>query len=58
MKESELDKYDNHPYVMYCTECGQKHEVRTQSNGSAEYMTDIYIKCSCGDFVKFELPVN
>jgi len=39
-------------------ECGNIIEVSTQEDGNPEYYTDVYVKCSCGESVKFSLPVN
>lgn len=45
-------------YTKRCN-CGENHEVRTQTDSSPEYYTNIYLKCgACGEYVKFELPVN
>ena len=46
-------------YIEKCV-CGKETEVSTQKDHrSAEYYTDVYVKCSsCGKSVKFELPVN
>ena len=44
-------------YTKKC-ECGKDMRVRTQTDGSPEYYTDIYVLCDCGKEVLFQLPVN
>lgn len=45
-------------YANRC-ECGQLIEVSTQGGGNcAEYQTEVYVKCQCGQSVLFVLPVN
>lgn len=39
-------------------ECGNEIEVSTQPDEYPEYTTFVFVKCSCGKSVKFELPVN
>ena len=39
-------------------ECGRVIEVSTQQDNYAEYITTVYVRCTCGKSVKFELPVN
>ena len=38
--------------------CGKTHEVSTQKDRHPEYKTEIYIRCECGESVRFVLPVN
>lgn len=44
-------------YMGKCV-CGNTIEVSTQEDDQPEYRTDVFVKCSCGKSVKFELPVN
>jgi len=39
-------------------ECGNVIEVSTQQDDGAEFITTVYVRCSCGKSVRFELPVN
>jgi len=39
-------------------ECGKVIEVSTQPDECPEYYTTVYVRCSCGKSVHFELPVN
>ena len=48
----------SHIYKQQCANCHIIHEVSTQPDDSPEYYTDIYIKCRCGNSVKFTIPVN
>lgn len=44
-------------YINTCA-CGREQHIRTQKDDNPEYYTDIFIKCSCGEWIKFSLPVN
>ena len=40
-------------------ECGRVIEVSTQDGiDVSEYVTTVYVRCTCGKSVRFELPVN
>jgi hypothetical protein len=45
-------------YSEKCKKCGKIILVSTQKDKSPEYYTDIFIKCDCGESIKFILPVN
>jgi hypothetical protein len=51
--------YSEYEYIYreHCR-CGRIIEVITQKDENSEYYTTIHIKCICGLYVKFELPVN
>ena len=39
--------------------CGNKFTILTQNGlGHSEYDTEIYLRCPCGEYVEFILPVN
>lgn len=45
-------------YSSRCS-CGTLIEVSAQKDHSgAEYGSDIYVKCGCGESVYFDIPVN
>ena len=45
-------------YTNKC-KCGEEHQVSTQTDDEyPEYHTEIFIKCKCGESVRFDLPVN
>lgn len=50
--------HNSHAYHAACFSCGSTLEVQTQSDECPEYYADVYVKCTCGEFVKFKLPVN
>lgn len=50
--------YNSFGYAEICPSCKKEHLVETQKDDHPEYYTSIYVKCDCGDFVEFELPVN
>lgn len=58
MKETEIEAWDSHLYKEKCDKCDKEHELKTQKDNYPEYYTDVYLKCDCGDFVLFSLPVN
>jgi lysyl-tRNA synthetase class I len=45
-------------YSESCLNCGKVIEVSTQKDDCPEYYTEVYVKCSCGHYVEFNLPVN
>ena len=53
----DFGSYYAQTYSKECT-CGKEHLVSTQKDEAPEYITEIYIKCTCGESVPFELPVN
>lgn len=57
VKLEEIDSFDREEYIEKC-KCGKSYEVRTQKYDCSEYMTMVYIKCECGNYIEFELPVN
>ena len=57
------DSYDfngrySKTYISKCENCGKEHKVSTQDDDCAEYDTNVYIMCDCGNSVEFILPVN
>lgn len=44
-------------YTKKCV-CGKEHELITQEDDNPEYHTDVHVKCDCGQYVTFDLPVN
>ena len=61
MKEEEVkkDSYYNEPYEVDCPKCGKTTRVYTQGNLEyCEYMTTVFVPCSCGEYIQFDLPVN
>jgi hypothetical protein len=59
----ELYMYDfgggcDQTYSERCSDCGRIHEVSTQRDQNPEYYTDIFVRCTCGGSVEFNLPVN
>ena len=45
-------------YTQKCGKCQKKIEIRAQEDRTSEYLTTIHVKCQCGNYVKFTLPVN
>jgi hypothetical protein len=58
MKYEEICKFRRCEYSQECENCGIWHTILTQRDNHSEYDTDIYLKCDCGDYVEFILPVN
>ncbi len=58
MRLEDVCKLDRHEYTKNCELCGLKLEVFTQADNDPEYYTDIYVRCNCGEYIHFELPVN
>lgn len=57
MKFEEINEWDRYPFEVICA-CQKVHTVFTQEDSFPEYHTHIYIKCSCGEYIEFNLPVN
>lgn len=57
MKLSEISRGYQYEYSSNC-ECGNEMVILTQQSGFQEYDTDIYVKCTCGEYIHFSLPVN
>ncbi len=45
-------------YASKCKGCGRIVEVSTQKDDGAEYITHVFVRCTCGLSVGFDLPVN
>lgn len=58
MKLEQIDEGDQYSYTQKCPCCDLEQEVLTQRDGFPEYYTNIYLKCQCGEFIHFQLPVN
>ncbi len=58
MNIEEIQKYFRCFYIKDCDYCGLTQEILTQSDEKPEYWTEIYLNCQCGNYIKFELPVN
>ncbi len=44
-------------YFKECPCCSIETIVLTQG-GEGEYKTEIFIRCTCGEYLEFNLPVN
>ena len=53
-----LPEYESEEYTENCQSCGEERTVYTQADRDPEYYTAVFVKCSCGNYVKFRLPVN
>jgi hypothetical protein len=58
MKYEEIPEYLASPYIKKCPCCGIEQEIRTQNDNFPEYDTQVYLKCQCGEYIEFILPVN
>ena len=50
--------YGDTEYCLPCEKCGKEIRVYTQKDHFPEYYTEVTVKCDCGYFVVFNLPVN
>lgn len=57
MQLEEIPESDRYPYKNKCT-CGKKYILLSQEDDEPEYRTGVYIKCECGQYIEFILPVN
>jgi hypothetical protein len=58
MKREEIIEYNSYLYEKECSCCGIKQEILTQRHNFPEYETEVYLKCQCGEYIEFILPVN
>jgi len=58
MNIEEILEHHRHSYTKKCPCCDLEQEILTQRDDFPEYHTEIYLKCQCGEFIEFELPVN
>lgn len=57
MKYEEIQKALRYDYTEEC-KCGKSYTILTQRCNFPEYESYVYLKCECGEFVEFILPVN
>jgi hypothetical protein len=57
MKIKKIPEYHRFPYEKTC-KCGKKFVLLSQKNDDPEYYTSLYLLCECGEYVKFNIPVN
>ena len=58
MDFEDIEELDRYEYSQKCPCCGLDHKILTQGNNSPEYQTNIYLRCQCGEYIEFILPVN
>ncbi len=58
MKITDISDEDANSYTEVCSCCGLKQIILTQRDNYPEYYTNIYLQCQCGEYIKFQLPVN
>ena len=58
MQINEIPEGLRNPYVKECEICGIEQTILTQRGNFPEYETEVYLKCQCGEFIEFILPVN
>lgn len=52
------EDFKTQTYRANCERCGDPVEVNTQPDNRPEYYTAVSVKCRCGNWVEFRLPVN
>jgi len=58
MRLEEISELSRCSYEKECSCCVIMQEILTKGGNSPEYETEIYLKCQCGEYIKFILPVN
>lgn len=58
MKIFDITEGLQYEYYSTCENCGMQHLILTQKDSFPEYEIEVYVKCRCGDYVEFILPVN
>lgn len=57
MKFTDMSEYYRTEFVEKCS-CGKEFSLFSTWSNYPEYQHEVYIKCPCGEFVEFILPVN
>lgn len=58
MNYDDIPECDRYQYLGHCEWCDASIEVLTQEDGKPEYYTQVYVRCVCGEYLEFRLPVN
>lgn len=58
MDFDDIDEINRYEYVQECPCCTMDCKILTQEDSKPEYYTYVYVKCRCGEYLQFELPVN
>lgn len=58
MDLQEIDPHLRCLYVELCPKCKEIQHILTKRSNDPEYETEIYLRCQCGNYIKFILPVN
>jgi hypothetical protein len=45
-------------YIKKCPYCYIEQKILTQHDNFPEYHTEVFLKCQCGEYIEFILPVN
>lgn len=57
MKLKKIPEWLRIPYTKTC-KCGKEYKILSNRDNDPEYLHEFYFECSCGEYVKFILPVN
>lgn len=59
MREDQIPSYDQGLYSETCEICNLETRIRTQEYSIyCEYMANVYVECTCGNFIHFKISVN
>lgn len=58
MRHEEIKKYNQHVYQENCDVCSQIINISTKKNDDAEFYTNVYVQCDCGNWIEFEVSIN
>ena len=58
MNFEDIPECNRFSYEKECDLCAQPMAICSQEDNRPEYHTQIYVQCSCGNYLEFELPVN
>lgn len=54
----EIPEEDRYEYTVYCETCCIFQQILTQKIENTHCNTHVYLKCNCGDYLLFILPVG
>ncbi len=53
-----INEGHRHEYKKDCDCCGLTQQILTKRDNFPEYYAEIYLRCQCGEYIEFDLPVN
>ncbi len=58
MQLDDIPKKLRFEYTKVCTCCLKENTLLSQNDDLPEYYAEVFLKCVCGEYIEFDLPVN